>query len=83
MIEDTILAEGIVSHPQISSGMPTVARGRIRTDVLRGRFVAGETIGELAEDYHLTILEVQDALRYELRIRLSKRQGGLKPTRVD
>jgi hypothetical protein len=40
--DDVILADGIVSNWRISSGMPTVARNRIRTDVLGGRFISGE-----------------------------------------
>lgn len=63
---DVDLAQGIVRNPRISSGSPTVKETRIMTKILAGRFSAGETITDLAEDFNISADSVCDALRFEL-----------------
>lgn len=68
------LSERIVCDSQIHSGSPTVQGTRVATFVIAGRFLAGETIPEIADDYSIDSGAVEDALRYELerrRLRLS------------
>lgn len=53
----------IVIDPAIAYGQPVVAGTRISADVLFGRFEAGETMESLADDYGITLQQVQDAIR--------------------
>jgi uncharacterized protein (DUF433 family) len=52
--------------PRIAFGRP-VLRGRgVPTAVLADRFKAGDTLGELAEDYETSTAEIEEAIRCEL-----------------
>lgn len=51
--------------PRIAFGRPVVERKAIRTSAISERFKAGESIGDLAEDYDLEVFEVEEAIRYE------------------
>jgi len=57
----------IIIDPRISYGAPTI--GGIPTWVLKGRWEAGESIADIAEDFGLHRLDVRKALQFE----------GLKP----
>jgi uncharacterized protein (DUF433 family) len=52
--------------PKIAFGRPIVERKAIKTSAITERFLAGESIADLAEDYDLEVFEVEEALRYEL-----------------
>ncbi len=52
--------------PKIAFGRPIVKRTAIKTSVLAERFLAGESIADLAEDYDLEVYEIEEALRYEI-----------------
>lgn len=56
---------GVVCDPQISFGEPTLAGFGVRTAVLAEKFYAGDSIEELAKDYEIPKLTVQNAIRYE------------------
>jgi uncharacterized protein (DUF433 family) len=49
--------------PRISFGAPTV-KG-VSTAIIRGRFKAGEPVGDIAEDFAITEREVDSALQFE------------------
>ena len=51
--------------PRLSFGEPCIVGRGLRTDVLFGRFVAGESRDEIAEDFSITGEEVEEALRWE------------------
>jgi len=53
----------VVIDPERGSGMPTVDGRNLRADFLTGRWKAGESIAELAEDYELEASVVEAALR--------------------
>jgi uncharacterized protein (DUF433 family) len=55
----------VVINPLISFGRPILSGTGVPTDVVADRFNAGEDINELAEDYGITLSQVQEALRYE------------------
>lgn len=57
----------IIIDPKISYGAPTV--GGIPTWVIKGRWEAGESIADIADDFGLHRLDVRKALQFE----------GLKP----
>lgn len=54
--------------PRHGFGRPVVSGTNIPTFVLAERFKAGESHGQLAEDYGIEIEKVEEALRYELRL---------------
>jgi uncharacterized protein (DUF433 family) len=58
------MSRPIKKNPRIGSGAPTLAG--IRTLVICGRFLIGESIFSIALDYGLTEVEVQNAIRYEV-----------------
>lgn len=51
-------------NPEVGFGLPQVHG--IRTEIIRGRFEAEEAIGAIADDFGLTVDDVESALRYEL-----------------
>ena len=54
----------IVIVPTVASGQPVTARNSIRVAVLINRKDAGESAQQIAEDYGLTTLEVEQAIQY-------------------
>ena len=54
----------IVIKPGVSSGVPTVSGTGISILIVYGRFKAGDTIPELADDYELSHEEIEDAIAY-------------------
>ena len=59
-------AAGIRIDPEWGWGWPVVSSRGVRTDILLEHWEAGESVADIAEDYELTLLEVQAALRFEL-----------------
>lgn len=55
----------VVIDPQISFGRPVVAGTGVPTEVVAGRFGAGENPAEIAEDYGILEDDVLEALRWE------------------
>ena len=55
----------VAIDPRYSFGNPIIANRNIRTDVVAGRFRAGESVMELAEDLDVPMNEVEEAIRYE------------------
>jgi uncharacterized protein (DUF433 family) len=54
----------ITIKPGVSSGAPTITGRGISVAMLSGRFRAGDSIADLANDYDLKREEVEDALAY-------------------
>ena len=55
----------IVFDPRIRFGRPTLSGHGIPTDILFERFLAGDSLGFLSEDYALTPEEIEEAIRFE------------------
>lgn len=55
----------IAIDPNIAFGRPVVARASISTGAIAGRIDAMEPVEEIAEDYDLTVEEVEQAVLYE------------------
>lgn len=53
-------------NPEIAFGLPNVAG--IRTEAIRGRFMAKESVCDIADDFGLTAVQVEMAIRYELTL---------------
>lgn len=56
----------IVIDPRVSGGRPAIARTGVATEVIADRLKAGESMEELAHDYGLTDMEIEEALRSAL-----------------
>lgn len=57
--------KSIAIEPLVAFGRPTISGTGIATNVIVGRFNAGEEIEALAKDYDLSEIQVQEALEYE------------------
>lgn len=51
--------------PVIAFGRPIVKRAAVTTSAIANRFRAGESMSEIAADYDLEAIEVEEAIRYE------------------
>lgn len=51
-------------NPEVAFGLPNIAG--VRTEIIKGRFMANESVCVIAEDFGLTVAEIETALRYEL-----------------
>jgi uncharacterized protein (DUF433 family) len=58
----------IVINPYVSFGKPVIVGTGLPTRVVAERFKAGDSIPEIAADYGRKAEEIDDAIRYELRI---------------
>jgi uncharacterized protein (DUF433 family) len=58
---------GVLQNPEIVFGRPSI-KG-VRTEVIRGRFEAEESVEFISEDFGLSPGDVQAALRYEFWLR--------------
>lgn len=59
----------IVIDPRIAFGQPVIAGTGIRTATIAERYKAGESIGELADDYDLQPSQIEEAIRCELQLK--------------
>lgn len=58
----------VVINPYVSFGKPVIAGTGLPTRVVAERFKAGDSIPQIAADYGRQEEEIDDAIRYELRI---------------
>jgi uncharacterized protein (DUF433 family) len=58
----------VVINPYVSFGKPVIAGTGLPTRVVAARFKAGDSIPQIASDYGRREEEIDDAIRYELRI---------------
>jgi uncharacterized protein (DUF433 family) len=57
--------KNISIDPLVAFGRPTIAGTGVATNVIAGRFKAGEKVEHLAKDYDITENQVQEAVEYE------------------
>ena len=55
----------IAIDPQIAFGRPVVLRAGVSTGSIAERIDAGETVADLADDYDLSVSEIEEAILYE------------------
>lgn len=57
--------KSIVIDPLISFGNPTISGTGVPTNIIAGRFIAGEKIGDLSDDYGIEKEKIKEALQFE------------------
>lgn len=55
----------VVIDPQRSFGRPVVIGAYVRTEVIKDRFLAGDSMAEMAGDYRVSVAEIEEAIRFE------------------
>jgi uncharacterized protein (DUF433 family) len=63
--EPTQSPKVILIDPQVGFGKPVVRSKGIKTSTISERFLLGESVKDLAEDYEIDTDEVEEAIRYE------------------
>jgi uncharacterized protein (DUF433 family) len=58
----------VVLDPRLAFGRPVVVPASVKTDVIRDRFRAGDSIAEMAQDYRVEPSVIEEALRFEQRL---------------
>jgi uncharacterized protein (DUF433 family) len=66
LYDDLVQPKWIVIDPHISFGRPVLADTGIPVGVVVGRYSAGESIDDLAEDFGCERLKIEEAIRAEL-----------------
>ncbi len=57
----------VAVDPTIAFGRPMLAKAGVKTEVIVGRFNAGDKPAEMAADYGVSVDDIFEALRYERR----------------
>jgi uncharacterized protein (DUF433 family) len=65
---DPAAPKAIVIDPEVQFGRPVLVGSGIPVDVVAGRFKAGDSIDQLADDYGRTTSEIQEALRTVVQV---------------
>jgi uncharacterized protein (DUF433 family) len=55
----------IAIDPQIAFGRPIVVKSGVTTQAIADRIDAGEVIDEIADDYGLKLIDIEQAVLYE------------------
>ncbi|MFN0071549.1 MAG: DUF433 domain-containing protein, partial [Chloroflexota bacterium] len=55
----------VVVDPEYGFGLPVIVGSGVRTEIVRERFTAGDSREQIADDFNLSALEVDHALRFE------------------
>lgn len=61
-------ARVVMLDPRLAFGRPVVVPASVKTDVIRDRFRAGDSIAEMAQDYRVEPSVIEEALRFEQRL---------------
>jgi uncharacterized protein (DUF433 family) len=67
-LDGTEQPRNVVINPYVSFGKPVIAGTGLPTRVVAERFKAGDSIPHIASDYGRKEEEIDDAIRYELRV---------------
>ncbi len=60
LIEETV----VVMNPNVSSGRPSVKQSGVLVSVIADRHRLGESVGKLAQDYHIGSNDIETAIRF-------------------
>jgi uncharacterized protein (DUF433 family) len=59
--------KAVIVDPALSFGRPVLSGAFVRTEVIEGRFRAGDSIADMAKDYDVSGRDIEEALRFEQR----------------
>lgn len=57
--------KSVVVDPRFGFGQPVITGTGVQTQVVAGRYQAGESVAELSKDYGLEVVQIEDAIRCE------------------
>lgn len=66
-VSDKQQPKTIVIDPRLAFGRPVLSNAAIRTEVIVGRFRAGDSMADMAKDYDVAEQEIEEAIRFEQR----------------
>jgi uncharacterized protein (DUF433 family) len=69
--------DGIACSATHNFGRPRLEKSGVGTLAITDRFMAGESISDLAEDYGVPMSEIEKSLRFELRLKGSTNSARL------
>ncbi len=58
-------SKSVVIDPYISFGNPVITGTGIPTSIIASRFIAGDSVTDIAKDYGREAFEIEEAIRYE------------------
>ena len=58
----------VAIDPRISFGRPILLNSGVTTEVIRDRFMAGDSVAEMAQDYGVAEPDIDEALRFTQRL---------------
>lgn len=61
-------AAAVVIDPKLGFGRPILARAGVSTAVVFDRFGAGDKIDDLAADFDVSAVDIEEAIRFESRL---------------
>ena len=56
---------GVIVDPRYRFGRPMIVDTGVPTRIFHDRFMAGETLAEIAEDFGVTVGQIEDAIAFE------------------
>jgi uncharacterized protein (DUF433 family) len=60
-------SKSVVVDPAFGYGLPVVAGSGVRTEIVRERFEAGDSVKQIACDFNVTPNEIESAIQFELQ----------------
>lgn len=58
----------VALDPRIAFGRPVLLSAGVTTQVINDRFLAGDSFAEMAEDFHVSVDDIAEAVRFENRL---------------
>lgn len=58
----------VVIDPRLAFGRPVISKAAVPTGIIGDRFLAGDSLAEMAEDYGVAEADIEEALRFEQRL---------------
>ncbi|MCZ2390059.1 MAG: DUF433 domain-containing protein [Acidobacteria bacterium] len=68
-VSDSSSPRMVLIDPTIAFGKPVIAGTGVPTEIIAERYKTGESIGEIAEDYGLEVIEIEEAIRCEFELK--------------
>lgn len=60
--------KAVAIDPRLAFGRPILLAAGVTIEVIQDRFMAGDTVNEMAQDYRVATTEIDEALRFAHRL---------------